>query len=126
MTAPTTHEALHPNSRGMLASPLEAALFLSFCLLFVFGIESRRRAARKLPLPPGPPPLPLLGNILDVPKSICAEEYNALNVKYGKTVPRRSVRGATDLVHRGYSAPERPRSTYDHPWLVRGCVGTVG
>ena len=67
----------------MIASPLEAALVLAICILFVVVAGSRRRTARKLPLPPGPPPLPLVGNILDVPKSICAEEYNALNMKYG-------------------------------------------
>ncbi|RPD54263.1 CyP450 monooxygenase [Lentinus tigrinus ALCF2SS1-6] len=70
----------------MLASPLEASLILSLCVLFVVGLEYRRRAARKLPLPPGPPPLPLVGNILDVPKSICAEEYNVLSMKYGDIV----------------------------------------
>ncbi|KAI0372695.1 cytochrome P450 [Pilatotrama ljubarskyi] len=46
-------------------------------------VHTRRRC---LPLPPGPRPLPLVGNVLDFPKSHLGREFHALSEKYGDVV----------------------------------------
>ena len=38
---------------------------------------------KELPLPPGPRPLPVVGNILDIPKAMSAREYRKLSDIYG-------------------------------------------
>ncbi|KAI0800119.1 cytochrome P450 [Fomes fomentarius] len=52
-------------------------------LVKVSGFISRRKNVR---LPPGPPPLPFIGNSLDVPKSMSAKEYDRLCQTYGDIV----------------------------------------
>ncbi|RPD54776.1 cytochrome P450 [Lentinus tigrinus ALCF2SS1-7] len=53
----------------------------------VLGIVWRHHArVRRSRLPPGPPPLPILGNILDVPRENSARAYQPLFDKYGDVV----------------------------------------
>ncbi|KAI0350719.1 cytochrome P450 [Trametes cingulata] len=52
--------------------------------LVVLTVASLRRGG--LPLPPGPPPLPLIGNVLDFPKSHLGREFHALSERYGDVV----------------------------------------
>ena len=58
-------------------------LLLPICVFAVFATYRRSRKDVQLPLPPGPKPLPLVGNVLDVPKTMSALEYDALTQKYG-------------------------------------------
>ncbi|KAI0718536.1 CyP450 monooxygenase [Cerioporus squamosus] len=44
------------------------------------------RRRRGLPLPPGPKPLPILGNFLDLPRKLLASEYYKLHERYGDLV----------------------------------------
>ncbi len=73
----------------MLSTPLLPDSFsfsyviILLVLTAVIGVISRRN--RKARLPPGPPPLPFIGNILDVPKSMSAKEYDRLCQTYGKS-----------------------------------------
>ncbi|KAI9448690.1 cytochrome P450 [Lactarius psammicola] len=60
---------------------LAASLFL---YLFIVFRDHRRR--RGLPYPPGPSPLPVIGNILDVPKRSAWVAYRAMSKKYGDIV----------------------------------------
>jgi hypothetical protein len=47
----------------------------------------RRQAARNhLPLPPGPKPLPVLGNLLDIPREKEWLKYREWNERYGDVV----------------------------------------
>jgi len=59
------------------------ASLASFSLLFYLYSRSKRRS--RLPLPPGPKKLPLIGNLLDMPKGFewvtyqrWAQQYRAL------------------------------------------------
>ena len=56
------------------------AVSLSLYLLFVFR-DHRRRGG--LPYPPGPPPRPIIGNILDIPKDAPWTAYVDMSRKYG-------------------------------------------
>ncbi|KAI0800113.1 CyP450 monooxygenase [Fomes fomentarius] len=73
----------------MLSTPPVADLFpFSFVIALlvltaVIGFISRRNGVR---LPPGPTPLPFIGNIFDVPKSMSAKEYDRLCQTYGEIV----------------------------------------
>ena len=53
--------------------------------LLAKAIYSQRR--RKAHLPPGPPPLPIVGNILDVPRVHLGREFADLTKKFGKCAP---------------------------------------
>ena len=54
---------------------------LSLYLLVVFR-DRRRRGG--LPYPPGPPRLPIIGNLLDVPKDAPWSAYADMSKKYGR------------------------------------------
>ena len=50
-------------------------------LVVLKWLTSKKR--HTLPLPPGPPRLPILGNALDMPKHDIHEAFRDMNVKYG-------------------------------------------
>jgi hypothetical protein len=58
---------------------LAASVFLY--LLITLRDHNRRRG---LPYPPGPPPLPIIGNLLDVPNDSPWAKYADTSKKYGK------------------------------------------
>ncbi|KAI0772734.1 cytochrome P450 [Trametes elegans] len=67
----------------LLDSLLIAAVFT--CLVLTL----RRKAGkdrRGLPLPPGPRPLPVIGNVFSIPSKNMAEEFRELNREYGDVV----------------------------------------
>lgn len=82
---------------------------LLFVLLGVFVLSyliQRRQARlranpRRLPLPPGPKPLPIIGNLLDIPRDSEAARYNRLAREHGDLVFL-SVFGKTILVVNTY------------------------
>ena len=42
---------------------------------------------KQLPLPPGPPPLPLIGNLFDVPTKDLGAKFRKISDKYGTSEP---------------------------------------
>ena len=56
------------------------ALSLFFYLLMAFCDHRRRRG---LPYPPGPPSLPIIGNLLNVPNKVPWIAYADMSKKYG-------------------------------------------
>ncbi|KAI9433755.1 cytochrome P450 [Lactarius indigo] len=65
--------------------PIVDCLVASLFLYLSITLHDHRRR-RGLPYPPGPPPLPAIGNILDVPKRSAWVAYGAMAKKYGDVV----------------------------------------
>ena len=65
-------------------------LALWYLALGVVALLVVRKARRRstLPLPPGPPGLPILGNALDMPKSDMPEKLRQMSAKYGELCDR--------------------------------------
>jgi hypothetical protein len=57
-------------------------LVLVFSLAVFLAIRDYRRR-RGLPYPPGPRPIPLIGNLFDIPKDFSWLEYTQMSKKYG-------------------------------------------
>jgi hypothetical protein len=67
-------------------------LLAFFPFLFLFSIVRRRNAQKKanphgLPYPPGPKPLPVLGNLFDLARENESQAYLRLAHKYGICPP---------------------------------------
>lgn len=52
-------------------------------LVIVVALREARTRRKRLHLPPGPPPLPLLGNALDMPSERLGHNYLEMSQKYG-------------------------------------------
>ena len=66
-------------------------LAISIFLYLLVNFRNRRRRAG-LFYPPGPPPWPIIANLLDIPKDTTWSAYADMSKKYG----RRSILGDTD------------------------------
>ncbi|KAI1788178.1 cytochrome P450 98A3 [Ganoderma leucocontextum] len=87
-------------------------------LLLARAVQQRRKYAR---LPPGPTPLPMVGNILDFPRTHLGREFAALSKKFGDvvylsvlgqdTIVLGSLKAARDLLDkRSANYSDRPTS----------------
>ena len=65
--------------------PLQFLVIVSSAFIIFYALNRYLGPAyrKQLPLPPGPPPLPVIGNLLNIPKKISAREYRRLSDKYG-------------------------------------------
>ncbi|GAA5824646.1 hypothetical protein JCM11251_005288 [Rhodosporidiobolus azoricus] len=103
---------LSPNASHFETSPLPSfpspkfaslptAALTTLVAIAVFFLARHRRA--KGPLPPGPPGLPLLGNLFDVPKSRPWIKFEEWTREYGEIFTLKM--GATTLMVIGRAAP---------------------
>ncbi|KAI0705586.1 CyP450 monooxygenase [Earliella scabrosa] len=69
-----------------LPHPSPLAVVGVILLAFTVFYRYRLWRAQHHSSPPGPPPLPIIGNLLDVPKSMSAKEYDVLSKTYGDVV----------------------------------------
>ena len=60
---------------------LDLLVLVAFLAVIVAARDHQRR--RGCPYPPGPQPLPLIGNLLDIPKGFSWLTYAQLSKKYG-------------------------------------------
>ena len=64
-----------------LTSYLDILLLVSSLAAFLVIRDYQRR--KGLPYPPGPRPLPLIGNLFDIPREFSWQTYTQLSKKYG-------------------------------------------
>ncbi|KAH8104105.1 cytochrome P450 [Cristinia sonorae] len=105
-------------------------LFLAFVLWRRWKVNTSNPG--KLPLPPGPKPLPIIGNIRDIPLGVPQWElYEAMALKYGdiihlnvlgqSIVVLSSLEAINDLLEkRSAIYSSRPRSTMMHELMGMG------
>ena len=63
-------------------------LYLAFAAAIAAVLwRTKRRGGSALPLPPGPPRLPIIGNMLDMPKHDMHETFRDMCTKYGAFCP---------------------------------------
>jgi len=67
---------------GSLVSIIDILVLVSSIAAFLIVRDYQKR--QRLPYPPGPRPLPLIGNLFDVPKEFSWLTYTRLSKKYGK------------------------------------------
>jgi hypothetical protein len=99
-------------------------IVLSFiCTLQAFRDYRRRRG---LPYPPGPRPLPIIGNLLDIPMESSWLAYSQLAKKYGTSYVLFTCPAAMLSVSRGCHVISRSRARRRHIGLYRGYQKFVG
>ncbi|PIL22735.1 cytochrome P450 [Ganoderma sinense ZZ0214-1] len=87
---------------GLLSMELPVCL-IGGLAVFLFFTRSLRGRSRRLPLPPGPPALPLIGNLLDYPKVSPWLAFRDMSRKYGGIISLR-VMGQQIVVLNDYKA----------------------
>lgn len=63
--------------------PAMSLIWAVALVCFVYLTYRKLRRHSSLPLPPGPPRLPIFGNALDVPTKDMSETFRNMNAKYG-------------------------------------------
>lgn len=87
-----------PSTMALLPYHIDSVLLVGLAALIVHSFIQRRTNTARLPVPPGPPPLPVIGNLLDLP--VAAEPWKAyagLSQRYGDVV-HLSVFGQTIII----------------------------
>ena len=56
------------------------------CLLYLLVVFRDHRRRRGMPYPPGPPPQPIIGNLIDFPKDTPWSAYTEMSKKYGMRI----------------------------------------
>ncbi|KAJ7076206.1 cytochrome P450 [Mycena belliarum] len=82
----------------MLSFDATAILFASGVLTLIFYSFFLRNKHSRLPLPPGPAKLPLVGNIFDVPMKFQWETYMEWGKKYNSDIIHLSLAGMSVIV----------------------------
>ncbi|KAM5542455.1 hypothetical protein V8D89_003914 [Ganoderma adspersum] len=70
----------------MVVDVILLSAFLATAVILLLAVRDFRRYNSKGHLPPGPTPFPILGNVLDVPRSNVGSAFSALTKKHGDVV----------------------------------------
>ncbi|KAJ8475189.1 hypothetical protein ONZ51_g6728 [Trametes cubensis] len=73
-------------AQAIASQPIWLLPVLSLLSIALVKHTQRRRALKGLRLPPGPKPLPIIGNALDVPTEMMGQRFREMTEKYGDVV----------------------------------------
>ena len=73
-------------AQAIASQPIWLLPVLSLLSIALVKHTQRRRALKGLRLPPGPKPLPIIGNALDVPTEMMGQRFREMTEKYGEFV----------------------------------------
>ncbi len=67
----------------MIADMLRLSALFASATIVLLTIREFLRYKRKGHLPPGPTPFPIIGNVLDIPRTSAGPTFSAMSKKYG-------------------------------------------
>ena len=70
----------------MVSLPLSFLAYVAISCTFALFFLSKWLSVKKLPLPPGPKPLPLIGNLLDMPRTHACTVFQKWGKEFGDVV----------------------------------------
>ncbi|KAJ7833295.1 cytochrome P450 [Mycena leptocephala] len=79
------------------------AIFIILTTLYAVHLRARRR---RLPLPPGPPKLPLVGNLFDVPSTFQWKSYALWSKQYDSDIIHLDLAGTSVIVLSSFEATD--------------------
>lgn len=108
----------------MAVDLLLLSAILATTALLLFAVRDYRRYGGKGHLPPGPRPIPLLGNVLDIPRCDVGSAFSTLAKKYGAVrsdfLHHTTVSNNSSHRRRHFFHP--PRATDGRDRLRQGCL----
>jgi len=114
-----------PAAYHFSTSMLSLITILDLLILLSFGLalSAIRDLQRRRRCPPGPQPLPIIGNLLNIPKESSWLAYSQFSKKYGEIISFVSYCSGYHWMGGGYSVLPRVRASYYRVELSQGHQG---
>ena len=90
---------------------LSFSIWIALCVLFLCYLVSRKKRLvknpKRLPLPPGPPGWPIIGNLFDISNSWLWLSYSSMAQKYGRSLSAHFCVAPHDIVSKATLSTSR-------------------
>lgn len=103
------------------------SIWIALCVLFLCYLVSRKKRLvknpKRLPLPPGPPGWPIIGNLFDISNSWLWVSYSSMAQKYGRFLSAHFRVAPHDIVARRHCPPQGIITGYYRHFLNGSGIG---